>query len=129
MILNEFQFYVLGDKTVFLDVCISLCKDFRCWYHQFIFLLLLSHRYWQDDYVGWAHIDPLRILAGPFCGRVDPFAFVSWGNKIDPIYVGFYTGSGEHKRYWNTTFYIVHDFSKISKLRLFFKLLLRLIQV
>lgn len=120
MTLNEFQFYVLGDKTAFLEFFLFYARTYDAGIINFIFLPLLSHRYWQDDYVGWAHIDPLRILAGPFCGRVDPFAFVSWGNKIDPIYVGFYTGSGEHKRYWNTTFYIVHDFSKISELIFYF---------
>ena len=88
-------------------------------------LLLTLHcgfrfRNWRDDYLGWARINPTRILAGPYCGRQSPFAFVSWQHKSaledeDPIYMGFFTGLGPHKRGFNSTFFVLHDFSKISK--------------
>ncbi|XP_068682562.1 uncharacterized protein [Montipora foliosa] len=70
--------------------------------------------YWQDDYLGWATINPTVILAGPFCGKVQPFAFVSWGNFARPLYMGFFTGIGTHEREFNSTFFALHDFSKIN---------------
>ncbi|XP_068728477.1 mucin-like protein isoform X2 [Montipora capricornis] len=70
--------------------------------------------YWQDDYLGWATINPTVILAGPFCGKVQPFAFVSWGNFAQPLSMGFFTGIGPHKREFNSSFFVLYDFSKIS---------------
>ncbi|XP_015769308.1 PREDICTED: uncharacterized protein LOC107347850 [Acropora digitifera] len=71
--------------------------------------------YWQDDYLDWELLYRTAILAGPFCGRVQPFAFVSWGNFYPPILMKFVTGVGNHERVFNSTFFALYDFSKISK--------------
>ncbi|KAK2567418.1 hypothetical protein P5673_008229, partial [Acropora cervicornis] len=70
--------------------------------------------YWQDDYLDWELLYRTAILAGPFCGRVQPFAFVSWGNFFSPILMKFVTGVGNHERVFNSTFFALYDFSKIS---------------
>ncbi|XP_067024678.1 uncharacterized protein [Acropora muricata] len=70
--------------------------------------------YWQDDHLDWVLIHPKVILAGPFCGRVQPFAFISWGSFSLPILMEFFTGIGNHDRAFNSTFFVLYDFSKIN---------------
>ena len=84
-------------------------------YLPFFFFFFFVYRYWLGDYLTWALINPTEILAGPLCGRIQPFAVVSWGGFSRPIYMEFITGIGNHKRAFNSTFFALYDFSKISK--------------
>ncbi|XP_074632006.1 uncharacterized protein LOC141890434 isoform X2 [Acropora palmata] len=70
--------------------------------------------YWRDDRLDWMLLYSRVILAGPFCGRVQPFAFISWGSFSLSILMEFFTGIGNHERVFNSTFFVLYDFSKIN---------------
>ena len=65
--------------------------------------------------MGFARINPLRFISGPFCGTYRPFAVLSWEHTTDTPYMGFFTGDGPANRGFNATYFVVFDVSKMSK--------------
>ena len=80
-----------------------------------VFPLWCGRRRRQNDWMGFARINPLRFISGPFCGTYRPFAVLSWEHTTDTPYMGFFTGDGPDSRGFNATYFVVFDVSKISK--------------